>query len=95
MEDWASLGSILAWETPWTEEPGGLQSMGLQRQTRLGSSFGGILELRWGIQASSCVGPGRSNLPFGLRGKAGECSRVTAGQNRPHLGLCPGLNARP
>ena len=23
--------SILAWRTPWTEEPGGLQSMGLQR----------------------------------------------------------------
>ena len=23
--------NILAWETPWTEEPGGLQSMGLQR----------------------------------------------------------------
>ena len=23
--------SILAWESPWTEEPGGLQSMGLQR----------------------------------------------------------------
>ena len=23
--------SILAWETPWTEEPGGIQSMGLQR----------------------------------------------------------------
>ena len=23
--------SILPWETPWTEEPGGLQSMGLQR----------------------------------------------------------------
>ena len=23
--------SILAWEIPWTEEPGGLQSMGLQR----------------------------------------------------------------
>ena len=23
--------SILAWETPWTEEPGGLQSMGSQR----------------------------------------------------------------
>ena len=22
--------SILAWEMPWTEEPGGLQSMGLQ-----------------------------------------------------------------
>ena len=23
--------SILAWEIPWTEEPGGLQTMGLQR----------------------------------------------------------------
>ena len=23
--------SILIWEIPWTEEPGGLQSMGLQR----------------------------------------------------------------
>ena len=23
--------SILAWEIPWTEEPGGLQSMGPQR----------------------------------------------------------------
>ena len=24
----AIRSSILAWETPWTEEPGGLQSMG-------------------------------------------------------------------
>ena len=23
--------SILAWEIPWTEEPGGLQSMGLEK----------------------------------------------------------------
>ena len=27
--------SILAWKIPWTEEPGGLQSMGSQSQTRL------------------------------------------------------------
>ena len=27
----ATLSSILAWEIPWTEEPGGLQSMGPQR----------------------------------------------------------------
>ena len=26
--------SILAWEVPWTEEPGRLQSMGLQRVGR-------------------------------------------------------------
>ena len=25
--------SIVAWEIPWTEEPGGLQSMGSQRAT--------------------------------------------------------------
>ena len=27
----ASQSSTLAWKIPWTEEPGGLQSMGLQR----------------------------------------------------------------
>ena len=27
----ASHSTILAWETPWTEEPGGLQSMESQR----------------------------------------------------------------
>ena len=27
----ATHAGILAWEIPWTEEPGGLQSMGLQR----------------------------------------------------------------
>ena len=27
----ATHSSILAWEIPWTEEPGGLQSMGSQK----------------------------------------------------------------
>ena len=27
----ATHSSILAWRSPWTEEPGGLQSLGLQR----------------------------------------------------------------
>ena len=31
----ATHSSILAWRIPWTEEPGGLQSMGLQSQTQL------------------------------------------------------------
>ena len=30
-EEMATHSSILAWEIPWTEEPGGLQSMGLQK----------------------------------------------------------------
>ena len=30
-EEMATHSSILAWEIPWTEEPGGLQSIGSQR----------------------------------------------------------------
>ena len=30
-EETATHFSILAWRIPWTEEPGGLQSMGSQR----------------------------------------------------------------
>ena len=31
----ATHSTILAWRIPWTEEPGGLQSMGSQSWTRL------------------------------------------------------------
>ena len=31
----APHSSTLAWKIPWTEEPGGLQSMGFRSQTRL------------------------------------------------------------
>ena len=34
-EEMATHSSILAWKAPWTEEPGGLQSMGSQSQTRV------------------------------------------------------------
>ena len=30
----ATHSSVLAWKIPWTEEPGGLQSMGLLRVRR-------------------------------------------------------------
>ena len=30
-KEMTTLSSILAWEIPWTEEPGGLHFMGLQR----------------------------------------------------------------
>ena len=43
-KEMAAHASILAWETPWTEEPGGLQSTGcresdMTRQLK-GSSMG-------------------------------------------------------
>ena len=35
-KEMAIHSSILAWEIPWTEDPGGLQSMGSQKsQTQL------------------------------------------------------------
>ena len=33
-EGMATHSSVLAWRIPWTEEPGGLQSMGSQRVGR-------------------------------------------------------------
>ena len=32
-KEMATHTSILAWEIPWTEEPGGLQAMGSQSRT--------------------------------------------------------------
>ena len=32
-KEMATHFSILAWEIPWTEEPGGLQSMGSQKES--------------------------------------------------------------
>ena len=32
-EEMATHSSILTWEIPWTEEPGGLQSMGSQKES--------------------------------------------------------------
>ena len=34
-EEMATHTSIVAWSTPWTEEPGGLQSMGSQKRQNL------------------------------------------------------------
>ena len=34
-EELEPISSILAWEIPWTEEPGGVWPIGLQSQTRL------------------------------------------------------------
>ena len=44
----ATHSSVLAWEIPWTEEPGGLQSMGSQRiRHDLATNTSIILSLSW------------------------------------------------
>ena len=40
-EEMATHSSTLAWEIPWTEQPGGLKSMGLQSQALLSTSAKG------------------------------------------------------
>ena len=47
-KEMATLSSILAWRIPWNEEPGGLQSMGLQRVTHDWVMNTLVLKGRWG-----------------------------------------------
>ena len=42
----APHSSTLAWKIPWTEEPGGLQSMGLQR---VGHDWSDLAAAAYGI----------------------------------------------
>ena len=37
-EETATQFSIIAWKIPWTEEPGGLQSMGSQSRTQVSTA---------------------------------------------------------
>ena len=58
----APHSSTLAWKTPWMEEPGGLQSMGLLRvrhTERLHFHF-----------SLSCIGEGDGNTPAFLPGES-------------------------
>ena len=51
-KEMATDSSILAWRIPWTEEPGGLQSMGWQRVSRTWLSNNKvtfIIYLMWGF----------------------------------------------
>ena len=51
---------------------GMLQSAAALFRRPRGRVCGGIFELRWGIQVSSCIVPGKSILPFEVRGKIGR-----------------------
>ena len=47
-KEMATHSSILAWRIPWTVEPGRLQSVGSQSQTRLSNfSFFSFTETKW------------------------------------------------
>ena len=52
----ATHSSILAWEIPWSGEPGGLQTMGLQSDTTEHNAHGGLSQqkLNLGLFQVSC-----------------------------------------
>ena len=60
-EGMATQSSALAWGTQWTEEPGGLQSMGLQSRTRPSES-----KAPAGVPLKTCVSQWQDcgELPF-------------------------------
>ena len=64
--------STLAWQIPWTEEPGGLQSMGL-----LGAA--GALDLRRRPQRPALVASGMSSPHASCSGASRDFSPVDAG----------------
>ena len=70
----ATHSSILVWEIPWTEEPGGLQSMASQSRTRLSAH----------PHAAYWEGPGglRDRAEQGSRGVGGEPQGVGKGSSR-------------
>ena len=52
----APHSSTLAWKIPWTEEPGGLQSMGWLRVGHDGSDLAAAA-----ARSLSCIGEGNGN----------------------------------
>ena len=76
-EEMATHSSILAWKTPWTEKPGGLQFMGSQSQARLSTG------LKAGFAPTSLQSQGRDLSLLNVTVSAG----LTLG-TKDLLGLC-------
>ena len=83
----ATHSSLLAWRIPWTEEPGGLQSMGSQSQT--GLSDGGVKN-EFKAPAPSWTGkhlhPHRRQLRVLAECLSSRCGTLTSKRNRADWG---------
>ena len=69
--------SVLSWEIPWTEEPGGLQTMGLQRVgyglvTKQQQSFANVVFPDSSVGKESTCNAGDPGLIPGLGRSPGE-----------------------
>ena len=83
-EGMATHSSILAWRIPWTDEPGRLQSIELQRA---GHDFGGFPDGLDGKESACNVGdpgsvPGLGRSPGGGHGNPLQHSCLENSMNR-------------
>ena len=90
-EEMATYSSILAWKIPWTEEPGGLQSMGSQRVGHeciyTVTTNTSLTSLCWAGGETGLDGPAQPPLPkFCLhRGRKSGCRMYLESLRSPLL----------
>ena len=79
-EEMTRKGSILAWEIRWTEEPGGLQSMGSQRagHNRARTHTHTLLCVRWGCVSGQGGRPGARG-PTRVKNDRGRARLILVG----------------
>ena len=85
LEKGMAIHSSLAWEIPWTEEPGRLQPMGSQSQT-------GLSVLNWKFLLTPDVLSRATSRGVCSMHGAGAISKIGAGRGSPHsssLASCP------
>ena len=59
----ATHSSILAWEIPWTEEPGGLQSMGSPKESDTTERLNNYNNFKMEMILASVDGRGGEGIP--------------------------------
>ena len=64
-EGMATHSSILAWGLPWTEEPGGLQSVTEATKARTEGASASVLGLKAGLAAWASLLPPTSHVNLG------------------------------
>ena len=84
----ATHSSTLAWKIPWTEEPGGLQSMGSQRVTYDWMTNTVTFLILFKVSFLQYLIYNFIHFPCGSAGKEST-------SNVGHLGLIPGLGRYP
>ena len=84
-KEMATYSSILAWEIPWTEEPGGLHSMGLQR---VGHDLGSKQRHQQGTMTYCLLGMSPSflkNFPTRLMAFTSPAPTLSLKDSHPHI----------